>query len=248
MRGLRISVIIAVVLGILFVAADRIAVGMAESKTAERIRAGQGLKSTPEVSIKGFPFLTQVMDRRLDEVEVRLAGLTAAAGGHQVEVTEVRATLRDVKVNSGYTSAVAGGAEGSARISYEDLSRAAPQGATVGYAGPERAARGQVKVTGPLLDVLKGAGVDVPRTFEPLLRSQATIYSTVSLKEGATVQLKADSLPGIPLPGFDRRLREIVDYDLKIEDVPPSLRLNRVEATPEGLRFTGRGTDVNLVG
>ncbi|MFF0450424.1 DUF2993 domain-containing protein [Streptomyces sp. NPDC004609] len=250
MRALRILLITAVILGGLFIAADRIAVNMAESETADRIRSSQGLSATPEVSIKGFPFLTQVAGKQLDEVDVSLAGITATAGGHTVNVTEVTAELRDVKVNSSYSSAVAGSADGSARISYEDLTKAAPEGATVSYAGPERAAKGQVKVTGPLLDLLKGAGVDIPGRAEPLLKGagDVTTYSSVVLKGGTTVQLKAETLPGIPVPGFERKLREIVDYDLKIEGIPASLSLDRVETTADGLKFAGKGTNVALVG
>ncbi|MGW4033031.1 LmeA family phospholipid-binding protein [Streptomyces sp. NPDC004838] len=248
MRALRISLIIVVVLGGLFIGADRIAVNMAESETADRIRSSQGLSSTPDVSIKGFPFLTQVAGKQLDEVEVSLAGITATAGGHTVNVTEVRAELRDVKVNSSYSSAVAGSADGSARISYADLTQAAPEGATVGYAGPERAAKGQVKVTGPLLDLLKGAGVDVPSRFESMLKGDVTTYSTVELTDGTTVRLKAEALPSVPVPGFDRKLREIVDYDLKIEGLPSSLKLDRVTTTADGLEFVGKGANVALVG
>ncbi|WTB15548.1 DUF2993 domain-containing protein [Streptomyces sp. NBC_00829] len=249
MRALRILLIITVVLGGIFVAVDRIAVNMAESQAADKIKSSQGLTSTPEISIKGFPFLTQVMGKELDEVDVSLAGITATAGGHSVNVTEVEAELRSVKIDSSYSSAVADRADGSARISYADLTKAAPKGATVGYAGPERAAKGQVKVTGSLLDLLEGAGIRIPGTFEGLLQGRTvSAYSTVSLKGGSTVQLKAESLPKLPLPGFEAKLRKVIDYDLKIEGMPSTIKLDKVQATDAGLRFSGRGTNVSLAG
>ncbi|MGW6454641.1 LmeA family phospholipid-binding protein [Streptomyces sp. NPDC055078] len=249
MRALRISLIIAVILGIIFIAADRLAVNFAESEAADKIRTSQGLSATPDISINGFPFLTQVVSKELDEVDISLAGITATAGGHTVNVTEVEAELRDVKINSDYSSAVAARADGSARISYADLTKAAPKGATVGYAGPERAAKGQVKVTGPLADVLKGAGVPVPGAAERLVADRdVTVYSTVRLSGGSTVELKAESLPKLPVPGFDDDLRRAVDYDLKIEGMPASLTLDKVETTDAGLRFSGTGRDVALVG
>lgn len=55
MRALRIFLIVAVILGGLFVIADRVAVGFAEDEAADRIRTTEGLASTPDVSIEGFP-------------------------------------------------------------------------------------------------------------------------------------------------------------------------------------------------
>ncbi|MET7616905.1 DUF2993 domain-containing protein [Streptomyces sp. NPDC005408] len=249
MRALRILLIVVVILGGIFVAADRIAVNMAESEAADKIKSSQGLSSTPEISIKGFPFLTQVVGKELDEVDVSLAGITASAGGRSVNVTEVKAELRSVKIDSSFSSAVADKADGSARISYADLTKAAPKGATVGYAGPERAAKGQVKVTGPLTDLLEGAGIQVPGAFKGMLKGRmVSAYSTVSLRGGSTVQLKAESLPRLPLPGFDKKLREVIDYDLKIAGMPSSIKLDKVAATDAGLRFSGTGTNVSLAG
>ncbi|MFI6053956.1 DUF2993 domain-containing protein [Streptomyces violascens] len=249
MRALRILLIIAIVLGGIFVAADRIAVNIAESKTADKIKSSQRLSSTPDVDIKGFPFLTQVLGKELDEVDVSLSGVTATAGGHSVNVTEVTAELYAVKTDSSFSSAVAGRADGAAQISYADLSKAAPKGATVGYAGAERAAKGQVKVTGPLTDLLEGQGVVLPASIKALLQGRTvSAYSTVSLNGAGAVQLRAESLPKLPVPGFDQRLRKAVDYDLKIDGMPSSIKLNKVTATEAGLRFSGEGTDVRLAG
>lgn len=249
MRALRILLVIGVILGGLFVAADRLAVNFAESEAADRIQSSQGLASTPEVSIHGFPFLTQVIGKELDEVDVSLGDLTATAGGRDVNVTEVRADLRDVRIDSSFSSVTAARADGSARISYADLTAAAPKGATVAYAGPERAAKGQVKLTGPLAEVLEGAGIEVPATVKALLGDrQVSTYSTVTLQEGTTVRLKAETLPRLPVPGFDDRLRKAVDYDLKIDGLPSSITLDKVEVTDAGLRFSGTGKDVALTG
>lgn len=249
MRALRILLIIAVIIGGIFVAADRIAVNMAESEAADKIKSSQGLSSTPEISIKGFPFLTQVVGKELDEVDVSLAGITATAGGRTVNVTEVTAELRSVRIDSSFSSAVADRADGSARISHADLTKAAPKGATISYAGPERAAKGQVKVTGPLADLLEGAGVPVPDAVQGLIEGRTvSAYSTVALKGGSTVQLRAEELPKLPVPGFGERLRKVIDYDLKIAGMPSSIKLDKVAATDAGLRFSGTGTNVSLAG
>ncbi|MEU0696049.1 DUF2993 domain-containing protein [Streptomyces niveus] len=245
MRALRILLIFVVILGGLFVAADRAAVYFAETEAASKIKSSQGLGSEPDVSIKGFPFLTQVANSKLDEIEISIGGITATTEGREVEVTEVKAELRDVTVNSTFSSAVAGSAEGSALISYEDLTKSAPKGATVGYAGPERAAKGQVKVSGPLGDLVEGAGIDVPDAFKALLRDDFTAYSTVSL-EGDKVRLRAEDLPTLPVPGVEDKLKDVVDYDLTIDGLPSTIKLDKVTATEDGLRFSGTGQDVDL--
>ncbi|MFJ1749223.1 DUF2993 domain-containing protein [Streptomyces sp. NPDC088116] len=249
MRALRILLILVIVFGGLFVAADRGAVYFAEGQVADRIKSSQGLTSDPKVSIKGFPFLTQVLDSSLEEIDISLDGVSASADGHDVQVTEVKAELKDVKINSSFSSATAARATGSAHISYANLAKSAPPGSTIAYAGPERAAEGQVKLSGPLADVLEGAGVDVPQPVKALLGDRdVSLYSTVSIENGNTVRLRAKTLPTLPIPGLTDQIRDVVDYDLKLDGIPSSIKLDQVTATQDGLRFAGAGTNVSLAG
>nr|WSZ96756.1 DUF2993 domain-containing protein [Streptomyces sp. NBC_00857] len=249
MRALRILLILVVVFGGLFVAADRGAVYFAEGQVAERIKSSQGLSSDPQVSIKGFPFLTQVLNSSLDQVDISIDGVSASADGHDVQVTEVKAELKDVKIDSSFSSATAARATGAAHISYGDLAKSAPPGSTIGYAGPERAAEGQVKLSGPLADVLDGAGIDVPQPVKALLGDRdVSMYSTVSIENGNTVRLRAKTLPTLPIPGLTDQIRDVVDYDLKIDGIPSTIKLDQVTATQDGLRFSGAGTNISLAG
>ncbi|MEE1800363.1 DUF2993 domain-containing protein [Streptomyces sp. JV176] len=249
MRVLRTLLILVVVFGGLFVAADRVAVHFAENQVASKIRSSQGLDTDPKVSISGFPFLTQVLNTSLDEVQVSLDGVSASADGQAVRVTEVKAELKDVTFDSSFSTATAASATGSAQISYADLTGSAPKGATVGYAGAERAAKGEVKLSGPMGEVLDGAGITVPGPFKSLLDGKTlTAYSAVSLVNGDTVRLKAVTLPELYVPGADERMREVVDYDLKIDGLPSTIKLDKVTATETGLSFSGTGTDLSLAG
>ncbi|MDX3853261.1 DUF2993 domain-containing protein [Streptomyces sp. AK02-01A] len=249
MRALRILLILVIVFGGLFVAADRAAVYFAEGQVADKIKSSQGLSTDPKVSIKGFPFLTQILGSSLDEVDISLDGVSASADGHNVEVTDVQAELKDVTINSSFSSATAARANGSAHISYADLAKSAPKGATVGYAGAERAAKGQVKLSGSLTDVLEGAGIEVPDTVRALLNGQnVTAYSTVSLESGNTVRLRAESLPQLAVPGLNDQVRDVVNYDLKIDGIPSTIKLDKVVAAEDGLRFSGTGTNISVAG
>ena len=251
MRALRILLILVIVFGGLFVAADRAAVYFAQGQVADKIQSSQGLDSKPDVSIKGFPFLTQVLGSSLDEVDISLGSVNATADGQTVQVTDVHAGLKDVKINSSFSSAVAGQATGSARVSYAHLAEAAPKGTTVGYAGPERAAKGQVKITGPLIDVAKGAGIPVPGgAVEQMLDGVTlTAYCTVSLEDSSTVKFHAVDIGELPIPGLDDQIKDVIDSQgLKIDGLPSSIKLDKVDATPTGLQLSGTGTDVSLTG
>ncbi|GGW54055.1 hypothetical protein GCM10010381_44440 [Streptomyces xantholiticus] len=230
MRALRILLVIAVVLGGLFVVADRVAVNMAESEAAERIKVQEGTADSTDVSIKGFPFLTQAMSKQFDEVEIKLTGIETRAAGRPVRIDEMTADLFDVRVGEGYANAEAARAEGTARITYEDLTRAADDGVTVAYGQ-----NGKVKVTG---------SVTLP-LFGKITRS---VVSTVSIVDGDTIRVRADRVPGEGIPGLEGEIRKKTDFDRKLGGLPAGLTLEKVEATPDGVVITVTGKDVELAG
>ncbi|MCT2592829.1 DUF2993 domain-containing protein [Streptomyces sp. N2-109] len=238
MRALRISLIIFVVLAVLFIAADRIAVNMAESEAAEKVRTTQGLDGaeSASVSINGFPFLTQVMGKELGDVDVEMTGLTASAGNRRISVTRVEAHLTDVKLEGNFDSAVAKEASGSADISYKDLNALAPDGVRVAYAGKERADKNQVKITASV-QVL-GQQVEIP----------SPIYSTVKITGKNELELHAESIPASGVPGAEGEIRERVDFGSPIAGLPDGLELKETDATEEGVTFALEGTDVELAG
>ncbi|MFD3354382.1 LmeA family phospholipid-binding protein [Streptomyces fradiae] len=227
MRALRTLLIIAVVLGGLFTVVDRLAVAAAESEAADRIRTGQGLAGTPDVSIRGFPFLTQVLGEELDQVDVAMTGVEATAGGRTVRVGELDAQLRGVRLENGYSRAVAASATGTARISYEELSKASDKDVALGYGGD-----GKLKVTGSV-EVLG-------RT---LTRS---VLSTVSVVDGDTLRVRADEVPGEGIPGIEELVRQRTDFDREVKGFPAGLGIERVEATPDGLQITVTGRNLVL--
>jgi hypothetical protein len=79
MRALRRLIIALVILCALFVAADRIAVGVADSQVASKLQTSRGLAQKPSVSIGGFPFLTQLIGGKLDDVKVRATDMASRA-------------------------------------------------------------------------------------------------------------------------------------------------------------------------
>lgn len=66
---------LAIVLLVL-IALDRIGLLVAENQIASRVQKSQSLESHPDVSIKGFPFLTQVISGNYGEVDVAVSDVT----------------------------------------------------------------------------------------------------------------------------------------------------------------------------
>jgi hypothetical protein len=112
---------VVVVLVGLLVAADRIALQWAEDKAASSLQSSQDLANKPDVSVAGFPFLTQLMDRKFPEVTVSDTDLQLDSG---VTVDQLTVHLHDVTVDSSYSQVNAARAEADALIGYDSLSRA----------------------------------------------------------------------------------------------------------------------------
>ncbi|MDF9814722.1 DUF2993 domain-containing protein [Streptomyces sp. SPB162] len=237
MRAARILLIVLVVLGGLFVAADRIAVSVAEDKAAERAQTTQGLSSKPDISIKGFPFLTQVASDKLDDVKITAHDIQAGTGGERLRIDSFTADLRGVNLSDNYQRAVADTADGSAFITYADLTAAAPPGVTVAYGGAGKDGKGKVKVTGSVTDV-------------PLLGTvKKSVTSVVSVEKGNTVRLHADMIPGVDsIPGLDKLIRNKIDFTRSLAGLPAGITVQSVVTTPSGISVAASGTNVVLAG
>lgn len=236
MRFLRVVLIIGVVLGALFVGADRWAVGYAEERLAERIQARQGAGGKAEVEIEGFPFLTQALSHDLDRVNLKLTGVEATADGRKTRLSQIDASFREVKLNGDYTGGTARRAEGTALISYADLTQASQNGVVLTYGGTP----GKVKVTA----TLEFLGQSVTRH----------VVSTVTLVDakdgkGKIVRVRADEVPGEGIPGIEREIRKRTDFDRTVDGgLPAGLGLSALTADEAGVHLTLTGTDVTLAG
>ncbi|WP_030660497.1 DUF2993 domain-containing protein [Streptomyces rimosus] len=236
MRALKVLLVIVVILGGLFVAADRVAVNIAEDKAADKIRSSQGLDRTPEVSIAGFPFLTQVANRSLDEVDARIDGLNATAEGHTLRIQQLSAQFHDVKLTSDYTSIEsAASATGEARISYADLTTASGKNVKVSYGG-EKNGKSQVKISPNLPNL-------------PMLNA-LEVTGTVSVTGGDTVRLRADKLPALcsQLSACRDQVRAQTDHEWKLDRLPGGLKLDKVVSTRDGISISASGTNVKIQG
>ncbi|MET8981292.1 DUF2993 domain-containing protein [Streptomyces sp. NPDC004539] len=243
MRGLRILLIVVVVLGGLFVLADRLAVNFAEGEAADKLKANEGLAATPDVSIKGFPFLTQALGGKLDDVEVGIKQYDAATGTSTgtIRIDDLKASMKGVDFDSSFSSATASTASGTAAISYAELLKAAKS-------EPTRITRGvEAEVVG-LSDGGNGkikVDVEIDAFGQ---KAPASVLSTVTVV-GDTVKVHADNLPSFGgVQAAESEVRKITDFEQKIENLPGGIKLDKVVAAKSGVEITVKGSNVRLAG
>ncbi|GGY96096.1 LmeA family phospholipid-binding protein [Streptomyces poonensis] len=244
MRALRILIVVAVILGGLFVVADRVAVGFAEDQAADRLRTTEGLAEAPDVSIKGFPFLTQVASGELDDVEVGIPDYEASTGSGDstIRITGLKADMRGVEFSGDFSSATARSATGTATIPYDELLKAAKSeptqiasGVTARVAGLSDGGNGKIKIE---IDATV-LGVDLPRPV--------SVLSSVAV-EGDTVRLRADSLPDLGVNLTETAIRSITDFQQAVDRLPGGIALDKVEGAADGVKITVKGSDIKLAG
>ncbi len=228
-RWIRVLVVLVVVLAGLSVAADRLSVLYAEHRAADAIRNSQDLSSEPSVSIKGFPFLTQVIGRKLDEVTVSAAGVrtpkNAAMGS--LRISRMDADLHGVELSGGFKGFVADEATGSALVSYTDLSAVAPIGATVAYGG-------------------SGSKVKVTFAMPGLAALHRTVVSDIDVTSGNTLRLTANKVPKTGVAAIDRLIQSKINFTRKLVGLPDGITLASLRATPQGVLLTITGHHVTL--
>lgn len=243
MRALRILLIVVVILGGLFVIADRVAVHFAEDEVADKLRTTENLATTPDVSIKGFPFLTQVVDGELDDTEVGIQDYEAATGtaGGKIRIATIKADFKGVAFSGDYNSATAATASGTATIAYDELLKAAKSQPTEIFPG----------VTAQVVGLADGGNGKIKVNIQVTALGKSTTYpvlSTVTVVDGDTVKVHADNLPNLVVEVAEGQVRSITDFEQKIDDLPGGIKLDKVQAAEDGVEISVRGSNVELAG
>jgi LmeA-like phospholipid-binding len=130
---LVIAVVVLVVLG-LFVIGDRVAKSYAENRIAQQIQ-DQGFNAKPDVSIAGFPFLTQLLRRDLHNVNISAGEISQGS----IEIHNLNANLTNVLINNNFTGGTVENLSGTALITFGNLlgSAGGPSVTVTGVAGDE---------------------------------------------------------------------------------------------------------------
>jgi hypothetical protein len=149
-----ILLVIVVVLAGLFVIVDRVAVRYADNQFATQIQK-QGFSSKPDVSIKGFPFLTQLAARDFQDVHITATDEKAGP----VTIDNINATIKNIKLNSGFNSGTVSSIDGTGLITYGSLAKAGSSAAGVAGLKIARKSDNEAKITANVAGIFSESGV-----------------------------------------------------------------------------------------
>ncbi|MEU9101500.1 DUF2993 domain-containing protein [Streptomyces sp. NPDC048361] len=258
-RAAKLLSAIVVCAGFLLLA-DRCAAMYAEKKAQQALQHQLHLEAAPQVDIHGFPFLTQVLNKRLERVDVTVPHVPA----DRISLAKVQASARDIELTgdlpSDIRSAVIGNLNGEIALSFDDMNRelAASQVKFSRRSDNSIAADGRLTIAGQELRVradaqlrldgdrtlstdVDGMSLDMPgiATYRPGKNRGLTLHrETAELISRDTARVKALlSVPavvkrlGVPQSGIDAALRN-------------EAKLHELMGTP---RFVDQLMGVNLV-
>lgn len=230
-RPVALFVTLLVLVG-LVVVADAVAVRVTERTVAVRLQEAGGLATTPEVEVRGWPFLTQALRGRYEDVvvrardapagQLRISSFVAQLTGLRVPLGEVLSgSVQQVPVERVTARAV---------ITYADLTAAvAPQGLRVSADGP-----GLVRVTGSV-QVL-GRAMEATAVSRPTLDGTTLVVTAERFEVGNGM---ADAV-------LSRGLGNRFDFRIDLGALPYGLQLTGLVAANDGVVLTASATDAVL--
>jgi hypothetical protein len=229
-RGLRNTIIVVLALIVLFIVADRGAVLYAQNQVAQQFKEQGGFEGTPSVSIKGFPFLTQVIAHNIHEITITSDKIKAGP----VTITNLDANITDVKLNGGFTAGTIGHLDGKALIPFSGLTNAL--GSALGGAG------------GGLGDLL-GSGVTIKSAGHNTIKASfdLTIISgsatlKVTREPGNKIHIHLLSSHGLPSEITD----QLKDLTVPIPALPLGMQIQRIQVNGAGISIHVIGNNVKF--
>ena len=225
-RGRRYLLVLAIVVALLVVL-DFVSRAVAENIMATQIQK-QGLSQKPDVSIGGFPFLTQVASKNFQQVMISTTNLTEGP----VTITKVGVIANGIRLKS-YSSAsgTITSLSGTALISFSSLGNTLAQ---------------QV---GPLGQLLNGAGLQLTDAGPDEVKASLNLVVTsgsatwrVTRLSGNQLHIGLVSSSGLP----SSLLGSIQSLNVQIPKLPLGLTIDSVNVTPSGVVGRISGHDVSF--
>ncbi len=225
-RSRRTTIIVSAVVIVLtlivgVIAADRIV----DYTTEQRIADGLSDYGEAEVSVEGFPILTQLASGELDSVHV-----TAAEASYEgVDFTDVDAKLYDVPTSG---SKPIGTVDGTAVLPHTTLDELAAEHADLPDGMSFTTVDGELFLKGSLL------GQDLLVGIDPKAEGRRAVVDATTIKLGSA-EFSLDRLPAF-------LTSEISDIVIDLDFLPAGLELTDITATEAGLQVRVHGSGVSL--
>ena len=206
-----------VVLAVLFVIVDRVAVRYADNQFATQIQK-QGFSSKPDVSIQGFPFLTQLAARNFQDVHITATDEKVGP----VTIDDINATIKDIKLNSGFNSGTVSSINGTGLITFGSLAKAGSNAAGVADLKISRKSDDEAKITANVAGIFSDTGV-----------ARVT-------QSGNKIHVKLVSAGGLPT----QLLGSLGSFTISLPKLPLGMTLQSVTLTAQGAVVHITGHDI----
>lgn len=234
---MRRFITLVVVLVLLLVAVDRVAAWFAGRAIAQQIESTQPVSSRPDVAVKGFPFLTQALRGRYQEIDAVLTD-PEVQGGLTIDTLDVR--LRGVQVGVGdlinrrVSSIPVDAATAVANVSFTSLNAAARQNlpdteSTVTFAQGEG---NQLAVSGSYRSSALNAKLDVTARL-------------VADDGDLVVQLAPDALDGLPA-ALRPQVQALIAKAGRLPSLPFGFQARSVTVNATGIQVEAVSNALNL--
>jgi LmeA-like phospholipid-binding len=224
---LRTTIIVVIVLLGLLVALDFGARAIAQNKMASEIQQ-QGFPKKPDVSINGFPFLTQVISRDFKDIQVSSSNITEGP----LLIQGINATMTGVHVNSSFQSGTIDHLHGTMAVTFPALANAMTS---------------QAGALGSLISsglTLSDAGNNEVKASLNLLGGLAsgTAVWKVTRTSGNEISVQLVSSSGIGSAATSG----ISDITVPLPKLPLGMTIQSISVTPTGLTAVVTGQNVSF--
>jgi hypothetical protein len=226
MRKLLIAVVVLIAL---FVAADRIALLVAENQASKTIATSFNLPQRPGVSIHGFPFLTEAISGQYQQVDVSVGSLQSNGVPVQdldTQFTAVHAPMREM-LSGGSSTVTADQATGTGTVPYSAVNQQLPSGVTVSGDGSDLKMSGHTSFLGQQV---------------PFSASAAVAASG----GGITISPRHITVAG--QTGMPASALGPMTINLPVRNLPMHLAVNSAQPTATGLQVAVSAQNVQVEG
>jgi hypothetical protein len=206
------------VIVLVLVLGDRAANAYTEDRMASQVQSSLSLSGKPDVTIQGFPFLTQLAARTFNTVDVKASNETAGPGG-QLEIASLTATLHGMHIH-GTNSATVDQFTASALVTFTALAQAGgiPQGITLSADGPNR-----IKASLDLGPLSESATAQITQTGPGRIN--------IKVVDGS---------------GITSAILGGLNFNVNIPKLPAGVSIKSISVTQQGLKITAAGTNTTL--
>ncbi len=213
------------------IAGDRVANAVAQNMLATQLQSELSTPTKPEVSIGGFPFVTQVLGGSFSSVQVTADDATVQEGSTSVAIAHLDATLTGITASDRYQNVVADRGEATALVDWTGVSTLAGQ--QMSYVADDRM---RIDFSVPIGRL----SIDGYITGRPQLDVDAQTIIVVDPQ----VNVASVAVPQAVVDAVSR----IVLQPIPIQNLPYDISVTGLTVQPDGLLLSGTGQDIPLRG